>query len=309
MGSRRGLIRSGNSAAIRNVLADGLERLFKWKWEPEMTDRLKDFSRLCIHTMTTKPWNLRECIDGYSSAGVPAITVWRHHIEPLGSKEAGRMLAESGLRVVSLCRGGFFPAASAAGREKARDENRKIIDEAAAIGAPLIVLVCGAVPGIPLPEARQQILDGIAAVLPHARAAGVKLSIEPLHPMYADDRSAVNTLEQANNMVLALRSPWVGVTVDVYHCWWDPMLKSEIQRAGENLLSFHVCDWRTPTRDLLNDRGMMGEGCVDLQSIRGMVEATGFNGFIEVEIFSNQFWAWEQASLVERIKQSYLTSV
>jgi len=274
-----------------------------------MATKLKDFSRLCIHTMTTKPWTLRESIDGYVHAGVPGITVWRHHIEPYGPEEAGRMLADSGLSVVSLCRGGFFPATSAAGREKARDDNRKIIDEAAAIGAPLVVLVCGAVPGIPLPEARQHILDGIAAVLPHARAAGVRLSIEPLHPMYADDRSAVNTLEQANNMCLALRSPWVGVTVDVYHCWWDPMLKSEIQRAGEHLLSFHVCDWRTPTRDLLNDRGMMGEGCIDLKSIRGMVEATGFSGFIEVEIFSNQYWGWEQVNLVEHIKHCYLASV
>lgn len=274
-----------------------------------MTGKLKDFSRLCIHTMTTKPWTLREAIDGYVQAEVPGITVWRHHIEQYGVVEAGRMLSESGLRVVSLCRGGFFPATSAACREKARDENRRIIDEAAGIGAPLVVLVCGAVPGMPLPEARQQILDGIAAVLPHAQSAGVKLSIEPLHPMYADDRSAVNTLEQANNMVMALRSPWVGVTVDVYHCWWDPMLKSEIQRAGASLLSFHVCDWRTPTRDILNDRGMMGTGCIDIPAIRGAVEETGFSGFIEVEIFSSQFWEWDQASLVKRIKQCYLASV
>lgn len=270
---------------------------------------MKDFSRLCIHTMTTKPWSLEEIIAGYTGAGVPGITVWRHHVEPYGPQKAGKMLRDSGLKVVSLCRGGFFPATSAAARETARDENRRIIDEAVAIGAPLIVLVCGAHPEIPLPDARQHILDGIAAVLPHAEAAGVKLSIEPLHPMYADDRSAVNTLEQANNMVLALRSPWVGVTVDVYHCWWDPMLKSDIERAGNTILSFHVCDWRTPTRDILNDRGMMGEGCIDIPGIRKWVEATGFNGFVEVEIFSNQFWEWKQEMLVERIKQTFLTAV
>ena len=274
-----------------------------------MTSAIQDCSRLCIHTMTTKPWSLRETIDGYVKAGVPGITVWRSHLEPYGAKEAGKMLQDSGLRVVSLCRGGFFPAQGAAAREAAKDDNRRAIDEAAAIGAPLVVLVCGAVPGMDLAEGRQQIMDGITAVLPHARAAEVKLSIEPLHPMYADDRSAVNTLEQANNMVKALNSPWLGVTVDVYHCWWDPMLKSEIERAGHNILSFHVCDWRTPTRDLLNDRGMMGEGCINIPKIRGWVEDTGFHGPIEVEIFSNEFWTWDQEKLVERIKRAYLTSV
>ncbi len=271
--------------------------------------KITDFSRLCIHTMTTKPWSLEEAIAGYHHAGIPGITVWRHHIEPFGPSEAAKLLHDSGLKVVSLCRGGFFPATSAAAREKARDDNRRIIDEAAMIGAPLVVLVCGAVPGLPLSDARQHILDGIAAVLPHAAASGIKLSIEPLHPMYADDRSAVNTLEQANNMVSALKSPWLGVTVDVYHCWWDPMLKSEIERAGDTILSFHVSDWRTPTRDILNDRGMMGEGCIDIRSIRRWVEHAGFRGFIEVEIFSNQFWQWEQDKLLERIKQAYLTSV
>ncbi len=274
-----------------------------------MANGIQDCSRLCIHTMTTKPWSLREAIDGYVKAGVPGITVWRQHLEPYGAKEAGKMLQDSGLHVVSLCRGGFFPAKGAAAREAAKDDNRRAIDEAAAIGAPLVVLVCGAVPGMDLAEARQQIMDGIAAVLPHARAAEVKLSIEPLHPMYADDRSAVNTLEQANNMVMALNSTWLGVTVDVYHCWWDPMLKAEIQRAGRNILSFHVCDWRTPTRDILNDRGMMGEGCIDIPKIRGWVEQTGFNGPIEVEIFSNEFWAWDQEKLVERVKRAYISFV
>ena len=274
-----------------------------------MTKDIHDCSRLCIHTMTTKPWWLKEAIEGYVKAGVPAITVWRNHLEPYGAKEAGNMLRDSGLRVVSLCRGGFFPATGAAAREAARDDNRRAIDEAAAIGAPLVVLVCGAVPGLELAVARQQILDGIVSVLPHAKAAKVKLSIEPLHPMYADDRSAINTLEQANNMVMAINSPWLGLTVDVYHCWWDPMLRAEIQRAGNTILSFHVCDWRTPTRDLLNDRGMMGEGCIDIPQIRGWVEKTGFNGPIEVEIFSNEFWAWDQEKLVERIKRAYLNSV
>lgn len=270
---------------------------------------LKDYSRLCIHTMTTKPWSLAETIAGYTRAGVSAVTVWRQHLEPQGPVESGKMLRDSGLVVVSVCRGGFFPATTEAGRVKAIDDNRRAIDEAAAIGAPLVVLVSGAVPGMPLVEARNQILDGIAAVLPHAEAAQVKLSIEPLHPMYADDRCAVNTLKQANDMVAALKHPLIGVTVDVYHLWWDPDLAQEIQRAGKTIFSFHVCDWHTPTRDLLNDRALMGDGCIPIRQIRSWVEGTGFAGFIEVEIFSNEQWAGDMAPYVERIKAAYLEYV
>ncbi|MBP8129004.1 MAG: sugar phosphate isomerase/epimerase [Candidatus Hydrogenedentes bacterium] len=274
-----------------------------------MTAPLTDFSRLCLHTITTKPWSLTQIIDGYTRAGIPAVTVWRMHYEDCGALEAAKRLRDSGLRIVSLCRGGFFTGTNARERQEAKDENRRIIDEAAALGTSLIVLVCGATPGLPLAEQRQQILDGIAAVLPHAQAAGVRLSIEPLHPMFAADRCAVNTLEQANNMVTALHSDWVGVTVDVYHLWWDPYLKPEIERAGRSIFSFHVSDWRTPTRDLLNDRGLMGEGCIDIRGIRAWVEATGFHGDIEVEIFSNWYWEQDQTSFVERIKEAYLTCV
>lgn len=267
---------------------------------------LLDYSRLCIHTMTTKPWSLQEAIRGYVKAGVPAITVWRQHLEPRGPKESGKMLRDAELKVVSLARGGFFVTDSKAARQEAMDDNRRAIDEAAEIGAPLIVLVCGALPGIPLPEARRQIAECIAELLPHAAANKVVLSIEPLHPMYADNRSAINTLAQANDIVEAIGSEWLGVTVDVYHTWWDPDLAAQIARAGRSVLSFHVCDWRTPTRDLLNDRGLMGEGCINIPQIREWVEGTGFRGAIEVEIFSNELWATDQASLVEKIKVAYM---
>lgn len=270
---------------------------------------LTDLSRLCIHTMTTKPWPLREAIDGYREAGARGITVWRQHLEPQGLEASGAMLRDSGLEVVSLCRGGFFPGLTEADRQRAIDDNRRAVDEAAAIGAPLIVLVCGAVPGMPLAEARRQIADGIGAVLPHARAAGVKLGIEPLHPMYAGDRSAVNTLRQASDMAALIDDPLVGVTVDVYHLWWDPDLEREIARAGKRIFSYHVCDWRTPVRDLLNDRGLMGEGCIDLRSVRGWVEAAGFAGFIEVEVFSNEHWAGDQNAYLARITEAYLAHV
>ena len=274
-----------------------------------MTEALQDCSRLCIHTMTTKPWSLEEAIEGYQAAEATGITVWRNHIEPYGAKKAGKILEASGLKVVSLCRGGFFPATGAKEREEKRSENRRIIDEAAEIGAPLVVLVCGAVPGMDLAVARQQILDGIHAVEPHAKACGVKLSIEPLHPMYAGDRSAVNTLEQANNMVMTLGSEWVGVTVDVYHLWWDPFLRAEIGRCKDMIFSYHVSDWRTPTRDLLNDRGMMGEGCIPLRDIRGWVENAGFDGPIEVEIFSDELWEQDQTRVMRRIRNAYLRHV
>lgn len=271
-----------------------------------MVAPLTDLTRLCIHTISNKPWSLREVIDEYTRAGVPGVTVWRNALEAEGARESGRMLRESGLKVVSLCRGGFFPGRDECERQAALDDNRRAIDEAAEIGAPLIVLVCGAVPGMPLAEARRQIAEGIAAVLPYARAANVKLAIEPLHPMFADSRSAVNTLAQANDMVEAIGQDGLGVTVDVYHVWWDSDLERQIMRAGDNILSFHVCDWRSPTRDLLNDRGLMGEGCIDLRGIRGGVEQAGFKGFVEVEIFSNEYWAMDQHVFLNNIKKAWL---
>jgi sugar phosphate isomerase/epimerase len=239
---------------------------------------------------------------------VKGVTVWRQWLEGRDIAKVGRSLRDADVEVVSLCRGGFFPAPDAAGRRRAIEDNLTAIDEAAALGAPLIVLVCGAVPGLPLAESRRQIADGIAAVLDRAREAGVKLGIEPLHPMYADSRSAVNTLRQANDMCDEIGSPLVGVVVDVYHVWWHPDLESEIRRCGRarRIFAFHACDWRTPTEDMLNDRGLMGEGCIDVRRIRGHVEEAGFGGFVEVEIFSNRYWAMDQGEFLEKIKDAYL---
>lgn len=269
---------------------------------------LTDLSRLCLHTITTRPWSIEEATGAYAAGGVRGMTVWRQWLEGRDIAKVGDALRAAGLQPVSLCRGGFFPAPDAAGRRRAIDENLRMIDEAEALGAPLIVLVCGAVPGQPLEESRSQIVDGIAAVLDRAREAGVRLGIEPLHPMYADSRSAVNTLRQANEMCDRLDSPLVGVVVDVYHLWWDPNLEGEIHRCGQagRIFAFHVSDWRTPTEDMLNDRGLMGEGCIDLRRIRGWVEQAGFDGFIEVEIFSNRYWAMDQDEFLEKTKEAYL---
>ncbi|MEJ7769882.1 MAG: sugar phosphate isomerase/epimerase family protein [Chitinophagaceae bacterium] len=270
--------------------------------------QLADFSRLCVHTVTTKPWSIEEAASQYSREGIQGITVWRDTLVKRDIRATGRMLKDHGLTIISLCRGGFFPHGNAPGRQLAIDDNRLAIDQAAALGAPLVVLVCGAVPGQSLSKSRLQIRDGIAALIPHAAAAGVKLGIEPLHPMYADDRSAINTLAQANDMAEELASPWVGVAVDVYHLWWDPDLESQIARCGmnKNLYAFHICDWKTPTTNLLLDRGLMGEGCINIKEIRGWVEKTGFNGFCEVEIFSKKYWSEDQSVFLKKIKQAYL---
>lgn len=271
------------------------------------TEGHTDLSRLCIHTITTKPWNIEVAAKNYAAAGVKGITVWRDVLNGRNIRHTGNMLRGEGLDIVSLCRGGFFADQDAQKRKPAIDDNRKAIAEAAELGAPLIVLVCGADPRQPLEESRKQILDGIAAIIPDASAAGVKLAIEPLHPMYADTRSAINTLAQANDMAEALHSPWVGVAVDVYHLWWDPHLEQEIKRCGQNehLLAFHICDWKTPTTDLLLDRSLMGLGCIPVKQIREWVEGAGFNGFNEVEIFSNTFWEEDQSGFLKKIVKAY----
>jgi sugar phosphate isomerase/epimerase len=272
---------------------------------------LKDLSRLCVHTITTKPWDIETAVERFAKAGVKGITVWRDALAGKPIHAMGNMIRDHGLEVISLCRGGFFPHTTAAGRQQAINDNLLAIEEAAQLGAPMIVLVCGADPAQPLEVSRQQIYEGIAAILPYAEAAGIKLAIEPMHPMYADTRSAINTLAQANEMALAFTSPWVGVAVDVYHLWWDPSLQQEIERCGKNghLFAFHVCDWRLPTRHLLLDRGLMGEGCIPIRQIRHWVEATGFRGFHEVEIFSEEYWSQDQQAFLHQVIQAYIDHV
>lgn len=271
-------------------------------------DAIEDLSRLCIHTITTKPWSIERAMDKYAQAGVGGITVWQDALEGRKAGSVGDQLRSRHLEIVSLCRGGFFPAESAGDRHQAIDANRRAIELAAELGAPALVLVCGASPGQPLATSRQQIIDGIAAILPTAEAAGVRLSIEPLHPMYADNRSAINTMAQANQACSQLDHPLVGIAVDVYHLWWDEQLEAQIKIAADNqrLFAFHICDWMSPTTDILNDRGLMGEGCIPVKTIRKYMENNGFNGFNEVEIFSNRWWQSDQDDFLEKIKKAYL---
>lgn len=273
-----------------------------------MAKAITDLSRLCIHTITTKPWPIETAARAFAAAGVGGITVWRDALAGRNIRNTATLLRELNLDVVSLCRGGFFPAVGKAKRQSAIDDNLKAIDEAHELDAPLLVLVCGADPGQSLEDSRKQIQEGIANCIEHANQAQVKLAIEPLHPMYAGDRSAINTLAQANDMAEALQSNWIGVAVDVYHLWWDNDLENQIKRCGRNgnLLAFHICDWKTPTLDMLNDRGLMGEGCIDIKKIRGWVEDAGFNGFNEVEIFSTIYWQQDQQQFLQKITDAYL---
>lgn len=272
---------------------------------------LNDLSRLCIHTITTKPWKIEDAAEKYSSAGVKGITVWRDALAGRNVRDTGRLLKNSGLSIVSLCRGGFFPSTEKEKRKLAIADNLLAIEQASELGTELIVMVCGADPRQSLEDSRSQIREGISEILPSAVKAGIRLAIEPLHPMYADSRSAINTIAQANEMAESINSPFVGVAVDVYHLWWDPDLENGIRRCGEkgNLFAYHVCDWKTPTTDMLNDRGLMGEGCIPLKQIRSWVENAGFNGFIEVEIFSNEYWKTDQSQFLQKVINAYKVHV
>lgn len=248
--------------------------------------------RLAINQATTRDqWGLREAVEGYARHGVRGIAVWRDKLDELGVGAARRLLDDHGMTVTGLCRAGMFTSADAAGRRRALDDAREAVEQAAALGAACLVVVAGGVPegSRDLAGARRRVEEALAALLPEARAARVKLAIEPLHPMTCADRGCVSTLAQANDMCDAL-GDGVGVAVDVYHVWWDPALEAEIARAGRRILGFHVNDWLRETRDLVFDRGMMGDGVIDIPKIRGWVERAGYDGFNEVEIFSSRDW-------------------
>ena len=258
---------------------------------------------LSVNTATVrKQADLLGIVDACARHGIAAISPWRDQVAAVGLDRAARAIRDAGLKLSGYCRGGLFPA-SDSHVAAARDDNRRAVDEAAALDAPCLIVVAGGLPQYARPgstpskdlvAARNMIEDGIAELLTYARQARLPLALEPLHPMFAADRAAVNTLAQALDIVDRLDPGGggaLGVAVDVYHVWWDPDLYAGIARAGrERLLAYHVCDWLVPTTDMLNDRGMMGDGVIDIPRIRGWVEAAGFAGYSEVEIFSSENW-------------------
>jgi sugar phosphate isomerase/epimerase len=256
--------------------------------------RTLDAGLLSLNTATLGPArSLEDAVEGCLRHGFGGISPWRDKIAAAGLDAAAAMIRRAGLRVTGVCRGGMFPAADAEGRKRALAENRRAVDEAAALGAECLVMVVGGLPpgSKDIGDARRQVADGLAATLDYARPLNVPIAIEPLHPMYAADRACINTLGQALDLCDRL-GPGVGVAIDVYHVWWDPDLAAQIARSSAKgrLLAYHVCDWLVPTRDVLNDRGMMGDGVIDLRAIRGDIEQAGFQGLCEVEIFSAATW-------------------
>ncbi len=263
-----------------------------------------DPARLSLNTATVKAqWTLAQMIEGCARHGIRGIAPWRDKLAELGLKKAVSLIKAHDLSVTGLCRGGFFTA------RDWLDDNRRAIEEAHALEADCLVLVVGGLPAgsKDLERARERIKESISMILPEARAAGVPLAIEPLHPMQAAERACVNTLEQALDLCDAL-GEGVGVAVDAYHVWWDPKLEEQVKRAGrKRILGYHVCDWLVPTQDLLNDRGMMGDGVIDLPRIRGWVEGAGYAGYHEVEIFSERdWWKRDPDEVLRTMKDRYL---
>ncbi|MFD1674037.1 sugar phosphate isomerase/epimerase family protein [Alicyclobacillus fodiniaquatilis] len=268
-----------------------------------------ELSRLSFNQITANDWSVREAAMGCVQAGIPYISLWRDKVETTGLAESARIVRDCGLRVSSLCRGGMFPAASALERAARVDDNRRAIDEAAELGAEVLVLVCGAAPDKDLDAARKTVESGIAQIIPYAVEANIKLGIEPLHPVFAGDRSVIVTLAQANDMVQRLTSPQVGVVVDVYHVWWDPALYAEIERAQGHIVGFHVNDWLVPVGIPLTSRGMMGDGVIEIKRMRKAVEAAGYKGPIEVEIMNQEIWNRPYDELLEEIKTRFIQHV
>jgi sugar phosphate isomerase/epimerase len=236
--------------------------------------------RLSLNLITVDHWSLPEAVERCAAAGIGTVAPWRHRVAETGLEESACRIRDAGLAVSSLCRGGFFTAPGA------DEDNRRAVEEAAALGAPVLVLVCGPPADRDLPAARAAIAAGIERLLPHAADHGVRLGIEPLHPMMIGERSAIVTLGEALALARGFASPHVGVVVDAYHVFWDPRLEQELAGAGALIAGYHVSDWLVPTTDVLAGRGLMGDGIIDLPRVGGLVEAAGYRGPIEVEVIN-----------------------
>ncbi|MFI7305904.1 sugar phosphate isomerase/epimerase family protein [Micromonospora aurantiaca] len=271
-------------------------------------------ARLSLNQRTTQRWSVAQAVAGCVRAGIPAIGLWREPVAEIGVPAAVRLAADAGLRVSSLCRGGFLTAADEAGRAAALADNRRAIDEAAELRAACLVLVVGGLPpgSRDLAGARQRVADALAELAPYAAARGVRLALEPLHPMYCADRAVLSTLGQALDLAEAFPAEQVGVVVDTFHVWWDPDVWRQIARAGARIASFQVCDFLTPLpADVLLGRGMMGDGHIDFPPLRRAVEAAGYTGDVEVEIFNAEVWATDPdlvlTTMIARYAERVLT--
>ena len=267
---------------------------------------LKDASRLSFNQATAERASLSDVIEACARHGTPGISIWRHKLAETGVERAAKLLRDAGLWVSSVCRGGMFPALTASERAARLDDNRRAIDDAATLGAEVLVLVCGAAADRDIAAAREMVADGIAAIAPYAAERGVRLGIEPLHPAFAAERSCITTMKEARLVSERFEASHVGVVVDVYHVWWDPERAEEIARLGERIAGYHVNDWLVPVKNVLMNRGMMGDGVIELRRIRGEIERAGYTGPIEVEIFNESIWERPLDELVRLTKERFV---
>ena len=271
-----------------------------------------ELSRLSLNQRTTASWSLPEAIQGCVDAGLGAIGIWREQLAEVGFDEGCRLVADVGLRVSSLCRGGFFTAADPAQAQAAEASNREAIDEAAGLSAATLVLVAGGLPpgDRDLQAARDRAASAIERLVPYAHERGVTLGIEPMNPIYAADRGVISTLDQALDIAERFDTADVGVVVDTFHLWWEPGVADQLQRAGERIVSYQICDWITPLpADTLLARGMMGDGHIDFPTFTKSVAAAGYGGDVEVEIFNADLWAAPPLSVVDMMVERYLQLV
>lgn len=265
-----------------------------------------DAARLSLNQITVNALSLPEAVDACGRHGIPALAVWRDKIAEVGLARAAALVRDAGLHVSSVCRGGMFTDPGA-DRTRVLDDNRRAVEEAAEMGADVLVLVCGPLLDTDLPAARGRVRDGVEALLPFAREAGVALGIEPLHPMMISARSVVSTLGQALDLAEELDPSGgaLGVVVDAYHVWWDPTLPEQIARAAGRILGYHVSDWLPGTNDLLLDRGMMGDGLIDLPGLSAQVAAAGWTGPVEVEILSADLWRQDADDVLRTVRTRF----
>jgi sugar phosphate isomerase/epimerase len=273
---------------------------------PDDAAPLRDATRLSFNQATAERAALPDVIEACARHAVPGISIWRHKLAETGVDRAARQLRDAGLWVSSLCRGGMFPASSAAERAARIEDNRRALDDAATLGAEVLVLVCGAAPDRDIGAARAMVADGIAAIAPYALERGVRLGIEPLHPAFAAERSCITTMREARLLSEQYDASNVGVVVDVYHVWWDPERAEEIARLGDRIAGYHVNDWLVPVKNVLMNRGMMGDGVIELRRIRGEIERAGYRGPIEVEIFNESIWERPLDELVRLTKERFV---
>lgn len=269
---------------------------------------MNSLERLSFNQITVDPWTIEQAVRNCVAADISHIAIWRHKLNGDVARAAAT-IRNAGLEVSSLCRGGYFSAPTAKERKQRIADNRLAIEQAATLGAPVLVIVSGPADGQSLDDARATVIDGLHEVLPDAEKAGIKLGIEPLHPMYAAERSVVVTLKQANDIAERLSSPAAGVVVDVFHVWWDPEVSAQIKRANGNIVGFHVSDWPVPLPGILMGRGMMGDGVIELRRLREMVDATGYEGPIEVEIFNETVWQMPEHKVMDLIRGRFLKHV